>query len=131
MEDSIPFEIMEHLDGDGAALAWACFIKSIAFVHHLMTFIDIFYLEMSNAAGFKPRKRKVFSDLRDARQGSSCSGIARCCWVYLGTLQAHVVMKRFLAQLQARPGAQCHPDAIHFEEKTSGHNNDDAGWSQH
>jgi outer membrane murein-binding lipoprotein Lpp len=103
MEDSIPFEIHESLDGDGADLALHCFLQSATSVHHLIMFIDTFFLEMSNAAGFKPKEAwslvtavvvKVFSDLRDARAISQDSrDAAGLIW---GTLQAHMVMKRFL-----------------------------------
>jgi hypothetical protein len=58
---------------------------------------------MSNAAGFKGKEAwdlvtavlvKVFSDLRDARAIAQDSrGAAGFIW---GTLQAHMVMKRFL-----------------------------------
>jgi Asp-tRNA(Asn)/Glu-tRNA(Gln) amidotransferase C subunit len=103
MEDSIPFEIEENLEGDGADLARYCFGQSVSFAHHLTTFIDTFFLEMSNAAGFKGKEAwdlvtavlvKVFSDLRDARAIAQDSrGAAGFIW---GTLQAHMVMKRFL-----------------------------------
>jgi hypothetical protein len=103
MMDSIPFEIYETLDGDGADLARQCFYHSVDFVNHLTTFIDTFYLEMSNAAGFTPKEAwdlvtavivKVFADLRDARAVAQESrGAAGFIW---GTLQAHRVMRRFL-----------------------------------
>lgn len=103
MEDSIPFEIQENLVGEGTDLARHCFGQSVAFVHHLSTFIDTFFLEMSNAAGFKAKEAwdlvtavvvKIFSDLRDARAIAQDSrGAAGFIW---GTLQAHMVMKRFL-----------------------------------
>lgn len=103
MEDSIPFEIKENLDGKGADLARECFSLSVGFVHHFATFIDFFYLEMSSAAGFKPKEAwdlvtavvvKIFSDLREARAVAQESrGAAGFIW---GTLQAHMVMKRFL-----------------------------------
>lgn len=76
MEDSIPFEINENLGGEGADLARECFNASVIFVHQFDTFIDMFYLEMCNSAGFKAMEAwelvtavvvKVFSDLRDAR----------------------------------------------------------------
>jgi hypothetical protein len=103
MEDSIPFEIEENLEGDGVDLSWYCFGQSVSFAHHLTTFINTFFLEMSNAAGFKGKEAwdlvtavpvKVFSDLRDARAIAQDSrGAAGFIW---GMLQAHMVMKRFL-----------------------------------
>jgi hypothetical protein len=103
MEDSIPFEIEENLEGDGADLARYCFGQSVSFAHHLTTFIDTFFLEMSNAARFKGKEAwdlvtavlvKVFSDLRDAWAIAQDSrGAAGFIW---GTLQAHMVMKHFL-----------------------------------
>jgi hypothetical protein len=77
MEDSIPFEIEENLEGDGADLARYCFGQLVSFAHHLTNFIDTFFLEMSNAAGFKGKEAwdlvtavlvNVFLDLRDAGQ---------------------------------------------------------------
>jgi hypothetical protein len=86
MDESIPFEIQQHLDGDGAELARECYMVSVAFAHGLSTFIDMFYLDMCNSAGFKEEKEawelttavvvKIFSDLRDA-WASHCTGFTR------------------------------------------------------
>jgi hypothetical protein len=64
------------VEGDGADLACQCSIQLVAFIHHLATFINTVYLEMSNAAGFTNSKEvwelvtsvvvKISSDLRDA-----------------------------------------------------------------
>jgi hypothetical protein len=103
LQDSIPFEIREYLMGRAAELAKECFTNSSTFVHHLNTFVDTFYMEMSNAAGFSKKEAwdlvtavliKIFSDLRDARalaqESREPSGFI---WA---TLQAHMTMQRLI-----------------------------------
>jgi hypothetical protein len=102
IDESVPFEIVQHLSGEGAELARECYMVSVAFARGLVTFIDMFYLDMCNAAGFKETEAwdlttavvvKIFTDLRDARSiAQDSTGATGFVW---GTLQAHMVMARF------------------------------------
>jgi hypothetical protein len=83
MDESVPFEILQHLDGEGAELAQECYMVSVAFAHGLITFIDMFYLDMCNSAGFNEKEAwelttavvvKIFSD-----RAGHCAPIFQLC----------------------------------------------------